>query len=224
MKSKISKLSLLPFLGVAVCTSATDINNSNQELKPIKMDEYSVTSENALGAYVVTRLQNELSKMTKERELQEKVLILSNKNADLNAIYARASEEIQERDSELESLKKELERQLSLGSIHQNYYYKTGESAIFNDQLEKLTESLSILGENPNVIIEIIGRADPRGNAEFNKKLAQKRIDFVKDIAVENGFSPERVVTKNMGEVGGKHSDKEMYFFQRYLSVEIKLK
>ena len=154
----------------------------------------------------------------------EQLALTEQELAMVNEQIESKEQVILSKEQELAELKERLEKRLEVGKITQNYFYKTGDFEIYGEQMTIIADSLRSLSNNKNVKLHIIGRADPRGNKEFNEALAQKRIEFVREIATENGFDDERVSYINMGEVGSEHSDKEMYFFQRHLTVIIELK
>ncbi len=154
----------------------------------------------------------------------EKLALTEQELAMVNEQIESKEQVILSKEQELAELRERLEKRLEVGKITQNYFYKTGDFEIYGEQMTIIADSLRSLSNNKSVKLHIIGRADPRGNKEFNEALAQKRIEFVRGVATENGFDDERVSYINMGEVGSEHSDKEMYFFQRHLTVIIELK
>ena len=48
--------------------------------------------------------------------------------------------------------------------------------------------------------MEIGGHTDSDGDAEYNKKLSQERVDMVKKALVEFGLNGDRFITKGYGE------------------------
>ena len=53
--------------------------------------------------------------------------------------------------------------------------------------------------ENPTKKIIVQGYADPRGTAEYNMMLGQKRADAVKNYFVNSGINPNRVSVVSFG-------------------------
>ena len=58
-------------------------------------------------------------------------------------------------------------------------YCDTNEHTITANQMVKVTNLVQVLKENPDFMVNIFGYCDPRGDADFNKALSQRRIDSV---------------------------------------------
>lgn len=140
----------------------------------------------------------------------------------LSLLYADVLSENQGKDMLITELKAEIGKLLDLGKVTQRYYFATAEKQLNGVQLAEAKAILSSVATMDDVQITISGRADPRGDAGFNKKLAQSRIDFVYDLAVSLGVDAGSIKTLNYGEVGELQSNAENYFFQRYLSIDIR--
>ncbi|MEO0080437.1 MAG: OmpA family protein, partial [candidate division WOR-3 bacterium] len=63
-----------------------------------------------------------------------------------------------------------------------------------------LNQNARLLLANPSLKIVLIGHCDPRGTAEYNLKLGQRRADAVRDYLVSAGIPGERIVTRSEGE------------------------
>ncbi len=68
------------------------------------------------------------------------------------------------------------------------------------DAAEVIKENAQILKQNPDLNVVIIGYADIRGPAEYNKRLAQKRAEATKAYLVRLGIDPARIKTESGGE------------------------
>lgn len=67
----------------------------------------------------------------------------------------------------------------------------------YEDSLQGLITTLT---ENPNIKVELASHTDPRGSAESNDILSQKRAQSVVDYLVLRGIDPQRLVAKGYGE------------------------
>jgi outer membrane protein OmpA-like peptidoglycan-associated protein/tetratricopeptide (TPR) repeat protein len=66
-------------------------------------------------------------------------------------------------------------------------------------ELDKLVNLMK--NEYPELVIEIGSHTDRRGSLEYNRRLAERRAQATYDYLVENGITPERIVTyKGYGE------------------------
>jgi outer membrane protein OmpA-like peptidoglycan-associated protein len=55
--------------------------------------------------------------------------------------------------------------------------------------------------------LSIVGRADSRGDYEYNKELGQRRADRVKELLIEAGVNARRIHTSSSGEMGAVGSN-----------------
>ncbi len=67
-----------------------------------------------------------------------------------------------------------------------------------------LDDIITILKDNPQVKIEIIGHTDRKGNDLYNEKLSLKRAESVSDYIIIRAISKTRIKTKGMGEKSPK--------------------
>ncbi len=102
---------------------------------------------------------------------------------------------------------KELEAKLALHSI----YFPTARPTAANpdgglvdsqaDILERLARDFkSYLKYVPDAHLILGGHADPRGSAEYNKALTQRRVDRSKNFLVEHGVPADRFETRSFGK------------------------
>ena len=102
---------------------------------------------------------------------------------------------------------KELEAKLALHSI----YFPTARPTDANpegglvdsqaDILERLASDFkSYLKYVPDAHLILGGHADPRGSAEYNKALTQRRVDRSKNFLVEHGVPADRFETRSFGK------------------------
>jgi len=102
---------------------------------------------------------------------------------------------------------KELESRLALHTI----YFATARPTIEHperglldsqaDILEKLAADFTrYLKYRPDAHLILSGHADPRGGAEYNKGLTDRRVGRAKDYLVEHGVPADHIDTKSFGE------------------------
>lgn len=63
-----------------------------------------------------------------------------------------------------------------------------------------LDSVVTIMNENPRVVLELRSHTDFRGSEESNETLSQKRADTCVDYLVSKGINPKRLVPRGMGE------------------------
>lgn len=73
--------------------------------------------------------------------------------------------------------------------------------------------------------IQLIGRADPRGDAEYNRALGERRAEHIKRLLIREGVTAARIATTTRGESESVGSDEPRadYSFGYDRRVDIKL-
>jgi peptidoglycan-associated lipoprotein len=65
----------------------------------------------------------------------------------------------------------------------------------------------------------VIGHADPRGDAEYNYLLGQRRADGVRSAVVSAGLAVERISTTSRGEIEAQGGDEAGWALDRRVDV-----
>ncbi|GAC1670109.1 MAG: hypothetical protein PVS2B2_00380 [Candidatus Acidiferrum sp.] len=102
---------------------------------------------------------------------------------------------------------KELEARLALHSI----YFPTARPTAANPQgglVDSQADILETLAKDyksyqkymPDAHLILSGHADPRGSAEYNKALTQRRVDRTKNFLVEHGVPADHIDTRSLGK------------------------
>jgi len=70
--------------------------------------------------------------------------------------------------------------------------------------------------------INLVGRTDPRGNQGYNDELGQRRAERVKEILVESGIAPDRLLTSSRGQTEAR-GDQGLFSYGYDRRVDIVL-
>jgi outer membrane protein OmpA-like peptidoglycan-associated protein len=57
------------------------------------------------------------------------------------------------------------------------------------------------VGQNPKLVIELEGYADPKGGREYNVQLSQRRVEAVRRYLVQNGIELSRIASIGLGPI-----------------------
>ena len=79
-------------------------------------------------------------------------------------------------------------------------YFATNKADLTPETKQVLDKQAQWLKSNPEKKIIVKGYADPRGAAEHNMRLGQKRAQAVKDYLVQSGVDANRVSVVSFGE------------------------
>ncbi len=79
-------------------------------------------------------------------------------------------------------------------------YFERDESQLGQGAGTVLNKLILILKDNPQVAIKLAGHTDSRGEAAYNLKLSQQRIESVKRYLEQNGIDSQRISGQGFGE------------------------
>jgi outer membrane protein OmpA-like peptidoglycan-associated protein len=80
-----------------------------------------------------------------------------------------------------------------------NVFFDFAKFSLREESFPELNRLVKMLGENPNMKIEVSGHTDSVGSAESNLTLSQNRANSVKDYLLGKNIAPERIVSKGYG-------------------------
>ncbi len=67
----------------------------------------------------------------------------------------------------------------------------------YEAQLDELVDAMK---EFPGAIFEVSGHTDSRGADDYNMKLSQRRADYIRNMLIQRGLSPDKLVSVGKGE------------------------
>lgn len=84
--------------------------------------------------------------------------------------------------------------------VIENIYYDFDKWNIRPDAAVELDKIVTLLLENPQIIIELGSHTDSRGSFQYNEVLSQRRAESAVQYVISKGISPERITAKGYGE------------------------
>lgn len=84
--------------------------------------------------------------------------------------------------------------------VLQNLFFKTGSFEILPESEPEITRLFTLLTENPDIRILVVGHTDNVGEGKQNMILSQQRADAVKNKLLSKGISPDRITCEGKGE------------------------
>ncbi|MES2589592.1 MAG: OmpA family protein [Bacteroidota bacterium] len=81
-----------------------------------------------------------------------------------------------------------------------NIFFETGKAVLLPTSQNELDRLITILKENPVMVIEIRGHTDNDGGTEFNQTLSQNRAKSVVEYLISKGIDTKRLSSKGFGE------------------------
>lgn len=81
-----------------------------------------------------------------------------------------------------------------------NIFFEFGKADLSIESTAALDSLITLMNENPKIIVQLIAHTDNRGSDEANTNLSQRRAQAVVDYLIINGIDDERLSAKGMGE------------------------
>lgn len=135
---------------------------------------------------------------TEEQQLiaERDRLLLSARSLEAEKAAARASQ----LERELAELKaRETERGLIV-TLPDNVLFEYDQATLKPGAMRNLYPLVTFLREHPNRTLLIEGHTDSTGSDSYNLDLSRRRAQAVSAFLMQNGISPERIMTRGYGE------------------------
>ena len=110
---------------------------------------------------------------------------------------------------------------LMQAGIDMDLLFRTDEYALTDTTGDRLAQMAATLAGMPGVRIQLDGFADERGDAAYNHKLSERRVEFVRNLFVASGVHPTRISTSAHGEAVAQAPDADSYALERRVSVKL---
>jgi peptidoglycan-associated lipoprotein len=91
-----------------------------------------------------------------------------------------------------------------------NIYYDFNKATLRPESRQSLDSLVTILNENPKLVVSINSHTDSRGTDEHNDDLSQRRAQSVVDYLITKGLDPERLIATGYGKRKLKRQDEEI--------------
>ena len=82
----------------------------------------------------------------------------------------------------------------------ENIFYDFDKATLRPESTAALDKLVTLLGENPNVTIELSAHCDYKGSAEYNKRLSQRRAESVVEYLTTHGVASDRLKPVGYGK------------------------
>ena len=111
----------------------------------------------------------------------------------------------------------------ALQQLQLELLFKTGASELTLPAQLKMSLLASLLNEHPELMIRLDGHADPRGDANYNQMLTDKRVQSVQGFLIAKGVAPERfsVLSHGASQSTAKKGDYDSYALERVVKVQL---
>ncbi|MGB5333305.1 MAG: OmpA family protein [Woeseiaceae bacterium] len=105
--------------------------------------------------------------------------------------------------------------------IAMDLLFRTDEFALADTTGDRLSQLAGTLAAMPDIRIQLDGFADERGDEDYNLKLSEKRVQFVREQFVAAGVHPGRINIAAHGESVAQDASVDSFALERRVSVKL---
>ncbi|MFQ5610309.1 MAG: OmpA family protein, partial [Woeseiaceae bacterium] len=136
---------------------------------------------------------------------------------DLNASIDKVGAELEQ----IRSVARPELTQLLQAGIAMDLLFRTDEHKLADTTGGRLAELATTIASMPDIRIQLDGFADERGDAGYNQRLSEKRVEYVKDRLIEAGVQPSRIRYAGHGEAPAQDNNVDSLALERRVSVTL---
>ncbi|MDR1056122.1 MAG: OmpA family protein [Prevotellaceae bacterium] len=100
-----------------------------------------------------------------------------------------------------------------------NIFFEFGKADLSPESTTSLDQLITIMNDNPNIVIELRAHTDSRGTDEVNMNLSQRRAQSIVDYLVMNGIEEIRMEARGYGKSDPRAVDQEIAAKYPFLKV-----
>jgi outer membrane protein OmpA-like peptidoglycan-associated protein len=159
---------------------------------------------------------------------------MHDKNSEIESLSGslqQAQGDVRALNSNLDSLSAELERlravdrpelvSLMQAGIAMDLLFRTDEHVLADTTGGRLAELAAELAAMSDLRVQLDGFADERGDLDYNLRLSQKRVEFVREQLVAAGVDPSRIRVSAHGEAPAQDESVDSYALERRVSLKL---
>lgn len=160
-----------------------------------------------------------------DQAVAEKIRKLLSDQKNLDRKVAKNDYDIKAINDQLSSIEEDVKSKASgaggfdLDENKRLILFPFGKSQFYDVFKSELKELATILSENPNDSLHLVGYADIVGSSDYNVKLSKTRAVRVKDFLVKEGISKDRISVDFQGSTS--KFDKYNFLFNRRVEITI---
>lgn len=156
---------------------------------------------------------------------------LSGALQDSRGTIVDLGDDVQALNGDIDSLGAELERIQSVArpelvnllqvGIAMDLLFRTDEYVLADTTGSRLAELAGSLASMPDIRVQLDGFADERGDADYNFKLSERRVNFVRDQLVSAGIDLSRINVAAHGEAPAQEDTVDSFALERRVNLTL---
>jgi len=149
----------------------------------------------------------------------------------LSGSLEESQTDTRELNSDLVSTIRELERvrhvvrpgliDMLEAGIAMDLLFRTDEYVLADTNGDRLASLAGTLASMPDVQLQLDGFADERGDEDYNLKLSEQRVEFIRDQLIAAGVHPSRIQVSAHGEAPAQDETDDSYALERRVSLTL---
>lgn len=105
--------------------------------------------------------------------------------------------------------------------IEMDLLFRTDEHVLADPAGERVRNMAESLASMNDIYVRVDGYSDERGDAEYNRKLSQRRAEHVRDVLVAGGLPESRIRVEAHGESPAADTSADSFALERKVSVTL---
>lgn len=110
---------------------------------------------------------------------------------------------------------------LMQAGIAMDLLFRTDEYVLADTTGGRLAELAGAVAQMRDVRVQLDGFADERGDSDYNLKLSEKRVEFVREQLVAAGINPSHIRVSAHGEAPAQDESADSYALERRVALKI---
>ena len=178
-----------------------------------------------IGAAIGAKIGDTMEQKSKSIDTLTGSLDDSRKNAD------ELEYDVQALNRDIDSLSAELQQyretdrpgliNLMQAGIAMDLLFRTDEYVLADTTGGRLAELARGVSAMPDIRVQLDGFADERGESDYNLKLSEKRVEFVREQLILAGIRPSRIHVIAHGEAPAQDKSVDSYALERRVSLKL---
>ena len=152
-----------------------------------------------------------------EQSRQKSLDLLTEKDQLITASINDKKNAAQNKLLAMEAAEAEREILLAFGKIE----FVSGTANLVPGAAQGIDLLANYMNKYPNKSVALAGNTDSSGSAELNKNLSQLRADYIRDVLISKGISPDRITAIGYGESQPIASNQTIAGRQKNRRIEI---
>ncbi len=228
MRNTISTIAIVGL--IALAPAAAQANASKQENVGVGAGAIVGAAAGGpvgliIGAAIGATIGDNIHK--KEGEIEALTASLGQSRTQVTGL----ERDISELDADIDTLTIELVRMqriarpevvsLLQAGIAMDLLFRTDESVLADTTGIRLNDLATTLASMPDIHVQLDGFADARGTENYNQKLSEQRVEFVRNQLVAAGIDNSRISVAAHGESPAQDESIDSYALERRVSLTL---